>query len=659
MMHTRSNPLLPLLGLLVLLATQVRAAPSSESGALLAASDGKGEIRLLWAPPAGFWPAGGWRIGGQDGKVLADVRPLAAEAMEGLDQEEAQIVQALVQGLAGARSAEEFAELRPMLGFQAMSSLARARALGVAAVLAGQPGGARTYSVTGLDASGQATATTLTSLPVDAGAATPLPPAPAGLKAEAHPDGAALFWKPAAAPPEIPVIAYAVERIEKGAKPVAVGPVIMGMKWDSAEPAFTDPLAQVGQELTYTVRSLDAFGRASLPAQASLFMDDPEAMRPPASLTATARPGKVTLAWKPTGNPNTAGYALERASSENGLYELLTPKALDAKATTFTDTGVVDSLIYFYRIRAVNPAGTMGAPSGAVTAMPPNAADPPRPENVRATASPIQVVLEWDRADYPMAGYIVERRSENSTQWNRLNRRATPERTWTDPYAPEAYGTFFYRVIAVSFDNRRSRPSAEVKVSIADLSRPPAPRITSAKAQDGAVRLEFAPGQPESRSTSFLILRGREGQRQGEDLAGKLPAGARSFTDTSVTPGQAYWYTVVALDAAGQESAPCDKRLITAPAPEIPAPAAPRVRLETKPFVHVRAAFTPPPAPLLAALQRRDAPDGPWRTVVRDIGGGEAVDAHPPAEGAVSYRLVFHTGNGLEGPPSPDAALGR
>jgi hypothetical protein len=83
------------------------------------------------------------------------------------------------------------------------------------------------------------------------------------------------------------------------------------------------------------------------------------------------------------------------------------------------------------------------------------------------------------------------------------------------------------------------------------------------------------------------------------------------------------------------------------------------VRLETKPFVHVRAAFTPPPAPLLAALQRRDAPDAPWRTVVRDIGGGEAVDAHPPTEGAVSYRLVFHTGNGLEGPPSPESALGR
>jgi len=34
-MHTRPNPLLPLLGLLVLLATQVLAAPSPESGALL------------------------------------------------------------------------------------------------------------------------------------------------------------------------------------------------------------------------------------------------------------------------------------------------------------------------------------------------------------------------------------------------------------------------------------------------------------------------------------------------------------------------------------------------------------------------------------------------------------------------------------------------
>ncbi len=664
MKRIRSNSLLLLPGLVMLLCLGFGprlawAAPSAESGVLLAASDGKGEIRLLWAPPAGFWPAGGWRVQDQDGKALADVKPLAEENMAGLSQEEAEVAQALIQGMTEAKSAEEFANLRPLLGFQAMSSLARAKALGVAAVLTGQPKGPRTYSVTGLDATGAATSTSLTSLPVDAGMATPLPPAPKNLRAEVSPNGATLFWEPAASPPEIPVIAYSLSRAEKDGKTVPVGPVVMGMSWNSTEPAFIDTLAQVGQELTYTVRSLDAFGRESLSSETSLFMDDPEAMLPPASLVATAKPGKITLTWTSTGNPNTAGYALERSTSENGLYELLTPKALGAKTTTYTDTAVVDSLIYFYRIRAVNPVGTMGAPSGAVTAMPPNATDPPQPKNVKAATSPIQVTLEWERADYPMAGYIVEKRSENSTQWNRLNRRVIPERTYTDPYALEAYGTFFYRVIAVSFDNRRSKPSAEVKVSIADLSRPPAPRITSALAENGTIRLDFAPGQPEEKSASFIILRGREGQRQGEVLTNTLPAGERAFLDANVSPGQTYWYSVVAVDKAKQESNPSDKRMVTAMAPEIPVPAAPKIRLETKPFVHVQAAFPAAPAPLLATLQRQDAPDGPWRTIVRDVATGKAIDAHPLPKGTSAYRILYHAQNGEEGEPSPSVSLTR
>ena len=82
MKRIRSNSLLLLPGLVMLLCLGFGprlawAAPSAESGVLLAASDGKGEIRLLWAPPAGFWPAGGWRVQDQDGKALADVKPLA------------------------------------------------------------------------------------------------------------------------------------------------------------------------------------------------------------------------------------------------------------------------------------------------------------------------------------------------------------------------------------------------------------------------------------------------------------------------------------------------------------------------------------------------------------------------------------------------------
>jgi fibronectin type 3 domain-containing protein len=416
-------------------------------------------------------------------------------------------------------------------------------------------------------------------------------------------------------------------------------------------------LAQVGVALVYSVRSLDAFGRTSPPTTVSLFMDDPEALLPPPSLTATAQPGNVVLNWKSSENPNIIGHAVERSTSYNGLFTLLTPRALDPKITTWTDKDVVDSVIYYYRVRSVSPTGEMGPPSGVATAMPPTPKAPSAPQQVQAKTNPVQTELTWARANAPLAGYIVERRAEGSSQWSRLNSSVTPERRYVDRYVPGTAGVYHYRVIAVSLDNKESQPSAEMRATIEDTTPPPAPDITSLDGRDGRVALTFAPGIPESKTTAFSILRGRDGQRQGEPMAQNLPASARSFEDQAVEPGQGYWYAVLAHDRAGRESALSQKRLVMVEAPTIPEAPAPSLMRQTDPFTHVRAEFPTPPSPLRASLQRQDTPEGPWRTVVRDLTAGWAMDANPLPDGRGQYRLIYHSPNGLEGRPSAPVAL--
>ncbi|MBE1426160.1 hypothetical protein H4684_002822 [Desulfomicrobium macestii] len=647
--------------LVLTLAPPAGAAAKSGAGVLLAASDGKGEIRFLWAPPAGYWPAGGWRLLDQNGKTLADIAPLSPEHMSALDAQEAQLVRAIVQGLTTAGSQEEFANLRPVLGMQAMSSWARARALGVAHALPGLPKGKRTYSVVGLSASGAPSKTRLDCAPVDAGAATaPLPP-PGGLRAEAHPQGAALFWNAPPVSPEIPVIAYSVERAENDGPPAPASPeaIILGQNWNSGEPAFIDELAQVGLNLTYTVRCLDAFGRTSPPVTAGLFMDDIQALLPPPQFTATARPGKVTLAWKAGDNPNIVGLAVERATSQNGLYTLLTPQALDPKTTTWTDTDVVDSIIYHYRVRSVSPTGEMGPPSGVATAMPPTATAPPAPQKVQARTSPIETQLTWDRAKFPIAGYIVERRAEGSAQWARLNPSITSDRHYRDQYITGTFGVYHYRIRAVSFDNKISPPSAEVRAAIEDTSKPPTPLITAIDGADGKVVLSFAPGVPEKKTATLSILRGKEGLRQGDVLAESLSADQHSFVDVAVEPGQSYWYAVLARDNAGRESELSGKRLVTVGVPAIPVPAAPSAEFVQDPFAHVLIRFTPPPASFLLTVQRRDSGDGPWRTIAKGVSDtDQAMDTNPSA-GPASYRIIHHTATGMEGEPSPAITVTR
>jgi fibronectin type 3 domain-containing protein len=651
-----------LLGLIFLvLGTSVQAASKADNGVLLTASDGKGELRFLWAPPAGYWPARGWRLQDQDGKTLADIKPLDQEHMKSLREQDKELVQAVIQGLSTATTPEEFAHLRPILGMQAMGSWPKALALGVAHTLLNAPKGRRTYSVVGLDAAGTPSKTVLTSQAVDPGTATPPLAPPAGLRAEPHLQGAALFWNAPSTPPEIPVMAYMVERSENGQPPMpaATEPILLGMGWNSTDPAMIDDLAQVGLTLTYSVRSLDAFGRTSPAATTSLFLDDPEALRPPPSLTATAQPGKVVLTWKAVDNPNVVGHAVERGTSHDGLYTLLTPTSLDPKIASWTDTDVIDSVIYYYRVRSVSPTGEMGPPSGAAITMPPTPKNPPAPQKVQATTNPIQTELTWDRTDYPLAGYFVERRAEGSSQWSRLNSSVTPERRYVDRYLPGTAGLYHYRVIAVSLDNKESPPSAEMKATIEDTTPPPTPNIASLDGRDGKVVLTFVPGIPESKTAVFSILRGRDGQRQGELLAQNQPASARSFEDQAVEPGQGYWYAVLAHDKAGRESELSKKRLVMVEAPTIPEAPTPSITRQTDPFSHVRAEFPAPPAQLRASLQRQDTPDGPWRTVVRDITADWAMDANPLPDGLGQYRLVYHSPDGLEGEPSPPVELKR
>jgi hypothetical protein len=397
----------------------------------------------------------------------------------------------------------------------------------------------------------------MTSPAVDAGTATPSLAPPTDLRAEPHPQGAALFWSAPATPPEIPVMAYMVERSENGQPPVpaATEPVLLGMGWNSTDPAMIDDLAQVGLTLTYSVRSLDAFGRTSPPATISLFMDDPEALRPPPSLTATAQPGKVVLTWKAFDNPNIVGHAVERSTSHGGLFALLTPTALDPKMATWTDKDVIDSVIYYYRVRSVSPTGEMGPPSGVAITMPPTPKNPPAPQKVQAVTNPIQTELTWEGGPiipWPVTSWNdAPKDRPNGPGSTPVSRRSAV--MWTAMF-PGTAGVYHYRVIAVSLDNKESPPSAEMKATIEDTTPPPTPDITSLDGRDGKVVLTFAPGIPESKTTAFSILRGRDGQRQGEPLAQNQPASARSFEDQAVEPGQGYWYAVLAHDRAGRES---------------------------------------------------------------------------------------------------------
>lgn len=644
---------------------------------VLAASDGHGQISLLWFPQPDRWPAGGWRIEAASGKVVVPHVSLGdPEALKALPEEQAQAIRNLPQTLESSQATGKRREqLFGILAINALANPTYARALGLSQTLQGVSPGRTSYRVVGLDASGRPTGLVLTTAPLDSSVATSLPSPPSNLTARAGRDGVSLLWSPTPGTPDVPVIAYAIVRDSSAAKGVELTarPLILGTKWNDKTPAFVDQAAPAEDMLAYHVMSEDVFGRRGLAADVKIYLPDMAALDPPEPVIAQPSPEGVVVAWTSGSNPHTAGYVVERANLYDGPYEALTPQGLARDAKQYLDADVRGGTTYYYRVRAEGPRGDLGQPSHAVMIQSKNAAPPPKPERVRAELGATRVRLTWSAVPFPVAGYSVERLGGNiqdaSTRpqsssapggWVRLNARVTPETLFDDYFGDAANTKFSYRVIAIAYDNGESAPSEPVSIVLPDTSLPGAPIITGADGAGGRARLTFTPGLPYEKTAQFLILRGGSSRDLGVVMGDPLPASARDFVDRYVQAGSSYWYRVVAVDSKGNRSDPTDPVAVRIGSVEIATPATPAARFMLDPFPQVRIEFALPPPGMAVMVQVREGENGRWIALAGPIENqSQAVDPNPPAKDPIFYRILYRAAGGATGSPSEAVELRR
>jgi fibronectin type 3 domain-containing protein len=122
----------------------------------------------------------------------------------------------------------------------------------------------------------------------------------------------------------------------------------------------------------------------------------------PTGLTATAGNAQVSLSW--TASTGATSYNVYRGTSAGG--ESPTPIATSVTATSYLNTGLTNGTTYYYKVAAVNSAGT-SALSAEVSATP-KVSPPPAPTGLTATAGNAQVSLSWT-ASAGAASYNVYR----------------------------------------------------------------------------------------------------------------------------------------------------------------------------------------------------------------------------------------------------------
>ncbi|MGO8670645.1 MAG: fibronectin type III domain-containing protein [Capsulimonadaceae bacterium] len=374
------------------------------------------------------------------------------------------------------------------------------------------------YTVAAVDSAG-------TSPPSNEAFATPestIPASPTGLTAAAGNTQVSLTWTAVTV-----ATSYNVYRATSSG---AEGTTAVG---SSTTTTYTDLGLTNGVTYFYTVAAVDAGGTSpqSNEASATPVVPLPAA---PTGLAASAGNTEVSLAW--TASTGATSYNVYRATATGA--EGTTPVGV-ATTSSYTDTGLTNSVAYFYTVAAVNSGGT--SPQSTEASATPDASLLSAPTGLGALPGDTVAVLFWTGST-GATSYNVYRATtsggEGSTPVGTTTLTVYDDSGLTDGV------TYYYTVAAVD-SSTTSPPSGEVSAT-PEPPAAPGPTGLVATAGNTEVSLIWAAS---AGATSYSVYRGTA---TGEE--GLTPIGTptiTAYTDTGLTNGDTYYYTVAAVDSNG------------------------------------------------------------------------------------------------------------
>lgn len=239
------------------------------------------------------------------------------------------------------------------------------------------------------------------------------------------------------------------------------------------------------------------------------------------------------------------------------------PDEVAGGAVLWKDQHLKYGQVYAYRVRAESIQGASGPYSEEVRVAPLLTVSPPK--NLAAAGGDGQVTLTWD----PVATKADGSRHEGFAGYNiyrgTASRRAEDKPLNSEPLRTNAYTdravvngrTYYYLIRAVdspALPWRESLDSAEASATPRDLTPPGRPSGLTVVPGVGRIFLTWNENS-EADMAGYLVYRSGKSGREYEKLTDK-PIQRTTFSDETVRPGTVYYYTVTAVDEAGNEGPP-------------------------------------------------------------------------------------------------------
>ena len=310
--------------------------------------------------------------------------------------------------------------------------------------------------------------------------------------------------------------------------------------WDEGQTNyryFLKGTTEFGQDHTVITDENNTYFWNQYPVSATDF--DPNAPLPPAAPTVTmthSDSGKPKLTWSAVSGA--ASYRVYRSESRGTGYSLLGTTT----STSYVNTGAAAGKTYYYRVKAVNSAGT-SAYSNIVSGRA-KAAIPAAPRvtigNSSASGKP---QLTWAAVD-GAAKYEIYRSTQQSTGYSLLG--TTTSTSYVNTGA--AVGkTYYYKVRALNVDGAAGAYSSTVS-GAAKAVAPAAPTVTMTHSDSGKPKLTWS---AVSGAASYRVYRS-ESRGTGYSLLGTTTS--TSYVNTGAAVGKTYYYRVKAVNRDGMAS---------------------------------------------------------------------------------------------------------
>ena len=302
---------------------------------------------------------------------------------------------------------------------------------------------------------------------------------------------------------------------------------------------FTDTGLTNGKTYFYNVAANNSVGVSPDTNEVSVSPGSATTAPPaPTGLSANPADSEIDLTWNPSAGATS--YSVYRGTAPGA--EGATPVGTTT-TDSFADTGLANGTGYYYTVSASNAAGasaktaeTNTVPTSAVVA-------PPVPFGVVITPSAGQINLQWTYEENATS-YQVYRGTTPGGEG------ATPLATVTSSsYTDSAVTsgtTYYYKIVALT-GATASAPSSEYSANTSGTPvAPPTPAGVVATGGNASVGLTWTAS---AGATGYAIYRGTAPGSEGATPIGT--SATSSFTDTGLTNGTTYYYTVTASNTAG------------------------------------------------------------------------------------------------------------